>query len=95
MRVIFSVLGMTFQAEVTYDPGFTGTLMEPPEPEEVEIAHLSVHGSDALFLMDSVLSEEIEEAALSATKAALIAANDDSAADLYANRQEELALGFR
>lgn len=68
MIVRFHTMGMSFVADVDYFPGCPGTYWEPPEPDELDINRLCVDGHDAMFLMDSTLCDEIEEAALLAAR---------------------------
>lgn len=62
MNVAFSALGLNFEADVRFGEGFPGSYYEPPEAPEAEILSLTVDGSDALFLLDSVMCDAIYEA---------------------------------
>ena len=59
MKITFSALGLTFDAEVTYTPGTPAKLSGPPEechegdPPEIEFLTLTCGGDDAMFLFDA------------------------------------------
>ncbi len=69
MNIQFRAIGLTFEAEVIYEPVIPGRYSGPPEdcyPDEggtVEFESLTCDGHDATFLLDSSVAEDIIEAA--------------------------------
>lgn len=72
MQVTFDHIGLTFEAEVDYEPYVAAQLYGPPEncsPEEggtAEITALTCDGKDALFLVQSEIGEDLNSAAYDA-----------------------------
>lgn len=77
MDISFPALGLTFDAEVSYSPMIPGRYSGPPEncypdePAELEILSLTCEGKDAMFLLDSTVFEDIEQAAFEAAESYL------------------------
>lgn len=77
MNVTFTLWGMTFAAEVDYEHYVPARVSGPPEdcyPEEggtAEITALNCGNADALFLLDSDLADELNEAAYEACVASV------------------------
>jgi len=63
MELTFLAAGLTFEAVVNHSVGRPGTHWEPQEYPETEITELYCEGKECLFLLDSTVSEEIENAA--------------------------------
>lgn len=82
MRIIFSLYGMTFTAEVSYTPGTPNTWLEPGDPAELEIHELTVDSKDASFMLDSRFEQDIYDAAQVAAASDLL----DQARDAQAER---------
>lgn len=59
MKITFSALGLTFEAEVTYTPGTAPITngpadnWNPGDPPEIEFLTLTCCGDDAMFLFDA------------------------------------------
>lgn len=93
MDITFTAIGLRFEAEVDYTPGTPGRYSGPPEkcyphePPEVEITALTVDGKDAMFLLDSTMQPEIEEAASIAADEAFEDARDQARIDAYRDRE--------
>lgn len=70
MLIEFCAIGLVFTADVNYTPGekpiLTGAWENAYEgsDSDVEFNTLLCNGTDALFLMDSMVSEKITDAAL-------------------------------
>lgn len=79
MHITFRAIGLDFEAEVDYLPMIPGRYSGPPEdcyPDEAaEISITSLitfTGKDAMFLLGSDCSDEIEAAAYSAAESACV-----------------------
>lgn len=74
MHITFNVIGLTFDAEVSYTPATPGRYSGPPEdcypddPAELDFISLECNGKDALFLRDADCFENIEIAAYEAAE---------------------------
>lgn len=92
MNITFTAIGLTFEAEVDYTPGTPGRYYGPPEncypdePSETEITALTVDGNDAMFLLDSSLRMDIEQAAEIAADEAFASAADEAEISRYEGR---------
>lgn len=89
MNISFCTLGMTFDAEVSLSTSRAATYWEPAEPSELEIHELTCQGSDALFLLDSTMAEDIQDAACGAALEAQASEREDAACYRAESRREE------
>jgi len=95
LSVTFLHAGMTFHANCDFYPPIPGKFTGPPEscyPDEggeCEITELSVNGMDAQFLLDSDISEALEEAAYDACCAEMERMAEDAAESRAADRAED------
>lgn len=96
MQVSFTLYGLSFSADVTYFPGTpdvwylpNGDPGYPGDPPEVEILDLKVGDSDASFLCDSSLVEDIYAAAAEAYLQQTSERWEDEKADRAAERYWE------
>lgn len=92
MNITFTACGMSFDATVNYSAGCPAKISGPPESchpaeaPEIEFESLTVDGNDAAFLLDSSISDRIEEAAMIAADAYL----EDAAIDAAIERAESM-----
>jgi hypothetical protein len=85
MSLSISVAGLVLEVDLHVSRGWPGSYMEPPEAPEVDILGMTCQGQDAMFLLDSTLSEEILD-----TIYATVDAELDSAEEARASYFDEL-----
>lgn len=92
MNISFNALGLSFDANIRYQPGRPAKLYGLPEhcyPEEypeIEIEHLEVDGKDASFLLDSNQAELIEREAIIAASECRKEYKEEAAIAAYESR---------
>lgn len=89
MEISFSAAGLSLSAKVHASPGRPGTYWEPPEYPEIEILELYCEGKECLFLLDSTVSESIEDAASEAAIQYIREEREEAAISRAEQRREE------
>ena len=89
MELTFSAAGLNFKATVSHSAGRPGTYLEPPEYPEIEILELHCDGKECLFLLDSTVSESIEDAASEAAINYIREEREEAACSRAEQRREE------
>lgn len=89
MELTFSAAGLNFEATVSHYAGRPGTHWEPPEHPETEITALYCEGKECLFLLDSTVSESIEDAAAEAAINYIREEREEAACSRAEQRREE------
>ncbi len=89
MEITFSALGLNFEATVNHSIGRPGTHWEPKEYPVTEIIALYCEGKECLFLLDSTVSESIEDAASEAAIQYIREEREEAACSRAEQRREE------
>ncbi|MEN9417088.1 MAG: hypothetical protein RI988_708 [Pseudomonadota bacterium] len=74
MIIKFDAIGMSWEADVDYQPAGTVRMfesLEPPDDEEIDIVSLwNEHATNAVWLLKSEVGADIEDAAIEAARKA-------------------------
>ena len=89
MELTFSAAGLNFEATVSHSTDRPGTHLEPEEYPETEITALYCEGKECLFLLDSTVSESIEDAASEAAIQYIREEREEVACSRAEQRREE------
>lgn len=89
MEVDFSAAGLSLTAKIRATASRPGTYWEPPEYPEIEILELHCDGKECLFLLDSTVSESIEDAASEAAINYIREEREEAACSRAEQRREE------
>lgn len=89
MEINFSAVGLKFEATVNHSVGRPGTHWEPKEYPATEIIALYCEGKECLFLLDSTVSESIEDAASEAAIQYIREEREEAAISRAEQRREE------